>query len=103
MTDATEYYTDDPIIVLKNVFTREGYTFVKFTLDAAGEEEIPDGFKMGQVDITLYAQWEKVKEETPEVPVSGESSHVGMYLCVMLAAAAGAVWMLVLKRKFQQQ
>ena len=53
--------------------------------------------------ITLYAQWEKVKEETPEVPVSGESSHVGMYLCVMLAAAAGAVWMLVLKRKFQQQ
>ena len=103
MTDAKEYYTDDPIIVLKNVFTREGYTFVKFTLDAAGEEEIPDGFKMGQVDITLYAQWEKVKEETPEVPVSGESSHVGMYLCVMLAAAAGAVWMLVLKRKFQQQ
>ena len=103
MTDAKEYYTDDPIIVLKNVFTREGYTFVKFTLDAEGEEEIPDGFKMGQVDITLYAQWEKVKEETPEVPVSGESSHVGMYLCVMLAAAAGAVWMLVLKRKFQQQ
>ena len=103
MTDATEYYTDDPIIVLKNVFTREGYTFVKFTLDAAGTQEIPDGFKMGQADITLYAQWEKVKEETPEVPVSGESSHVGMYLCVMLAAAAGAVWMLVLKRKFQQQ
>ena len=46
MTDAKEYYTDDPIIVLKNVFTREGYTFVKFTLDAEGNEEIPDGFKI---------------------------------------------------------
>ena len=58
MTDAKEYYSGDAITVKENTFTYAHKHFVKFTLDAAGTQEIPADFKMGQADVTLYAQWE---------------------------------------------
>ena len=98
MTDTKEYATGDTITVKENTFTYAHKHFVKFTLDAAGAQEIPADFKMGQADITLYAQWKK-----NETPVTGDSSHLALYLGIMLAAAAGVVLMVILKKKAQNK
>ena len=61
MTDEQLYYTGDAITVLKNAFERADYTFVKFTLDKEGMQDIPADFRMKEGNITLYAQWKLTK------------------------------------------
>lgn len=57
-----ETYLDDDSIAL----SREGYTFVEWTLDEAGEKKI-SSIKMEEKDIDIYAQW-KMNIENPNNP-----------------------------------
>ena len=59
MTDEQLYYMGDAIAVKANEFTYTHKKFVKFTLDAAGTQDIPADFRMKEGNITLYAQWEE--------------------------------------------
>ena len=98
MTDEQLYYMGDAITVLKNAFERADYTFVKFTLDKEGMQDIPADFRMKEGNITLYAQW--VKKEKPSVtPVTGDSANLALWAGAMLLSCAGIVLLSQMKKR----
>ena len=98
MTDEQLYYMGDAITVKANEFTYTHKKFVKFTLDAAGTQDIPADFRMKEGNITLYAQW--VKKEKPSVtPVTGDSANLALWAGAMLLSCAGIVLLSQMKKR----
>ena len=70
---------DESQKLMKNVFTREGYTFVRWNTQQDGsetpyadEQEVKNLASTQDAVVTLYAQWEKIKS-TIEIEFNGYS------------------------------
>lgn len=81
-TDATPYYTNDPVTVLGNTgnLTKAGYTFGGWNTqsDGGGTTYQPGNtFSMGTANVTLYARW---TDDIPPVSIlesRAKRTHVG--------------------------
>ncbi|MBQ4510256.1 MAG: InlB B-repeat-containing protein [Clostridia bacterium] len=54
-------YTDETAVLSKNIFKRQGYTFIGWSTTPNGDVEYIDSavYKMGPKDTTLYAVWDE--------------------------------------------
>ncbi|MCH4053528.1 MAG: InlB B-repeat-containing protein [Atopobiaceae bacterium] len=74
--DVSEGAAGSDVTVAENGFTRDGYRFVGWNTEADGSGtaySAADAFLLGDEDVTLYAQWEKVA--APQTPATQPTSH----------------------------
>ena len=77
VTDTNLYPVDYEVVLLDNGFTRSGFNYRGWGIDAAGSSVYQPGavLKMAEGGLVLYAQWQKIyypepQPEEPEAPAA---------------------------------